>query len=319
MRYRLLTLPALALTFAACLPDNNAPTTPSAEAKYTLQLAGPNTVTVAQDASSAGPVVALVDATNGDTVQYGTNSRYFDISSSDTKIATITWDDMGFPHVKGVRPGTATLTATYFDVTSQANLPDKTIQVTVTPSAATSVTLTPGDTTLYYVSASDFDTQAFKATVKNGTSTISGRAVDYTSTNAAVATVSSSGVVTTKGVGTTSIIASTNNATGATIADTTVITVQGTRPVVRVTVSPASATLKPGNVLPLKVTAYAGNGAVLTGRTLLCTSSNPTMVQVDATTCTVTAGTPPTAAAEFGVVTATIEGQSAMSNITVQK
>ncbi len=136
---------------------------------------------------------------------------------------------------------------------------------------------------------------------------IPGKVATWSSSNAAVATVSTSGLVTAVGTGTATITATSDGVSGtATITVTQVA-------VANVTVTPASATLDPGNTLTLQVTLAdaGGNSLPLSGRVVTYTSSAPSIASVSA------AGVVTALAPGSATITVTCEGQSAAASITV--
>src|SRR5205814_2696349 len=83
-------------------------------------------------------------------------------------------------------------------------------------------------------------------------------------------------------------------------------------PVSSVTVSPASTTLQVGQTVQLTATPKDANGNPLTGRTVTWSSSNPSVASVDGSGLVTGGG-----AAGSATITATSEGQSGTSSITV--
>lgn len=121
---------------------------------------------------------------------------------------------------------------------------------------------------------------------------------------AAVASVSSSGLVTAIAAGTATVTATSEGKSGS--ATITVL-----RPVGSVTLDRATATLVPAQTLQLAATPKADNGDSLTGRTLAWSSSTVAVATVNATGL-VTAVTPGSS-----TITVTAEGKSATAAITV--
>ena len=83
-------------------------------------------------------------------------------------------------------------------------------------------------------------------------------------------------------------------------------------PVASLTISPAAAILWLGKTAQLVATAKDAAGAVLTGRSVTWTTSDPTIVTVDATGLVTSAG------AGSATVTATSEGESSTATLTVR-
>lgn len=138
-------------------------------------------------------------------------------------------------------------------------------------------------------------------------SNLTNRTVTWSSTNNAVATVSSTGLVTAVTIGgPVTIIASSEGQDGS--ATVTVIP----PPVASVTVSPASPSLTPGAVVQLSPTTRDAAGNTLTGRVVSWSSSNNGVA-------TVSGGGLVTAVAVGGpvTITATSEGQAGTATVNV--
>jgi uncharacterized protein YjdB len=134
---------------------------------------------------------------------------------------------------------------------------------------------------------------------------ITGQTVTWTSSNAGVATVSPSGLLTGDSAG--SVLISATSGSNSVTASATVTNVQ----VASVQVSPASVTLDVGKQAALSATALGSNGTVLTGRPATWTSLNTSVATVSAS------GVVTAIAGGSATVRATIEGQSATASITV--
>jgi len=133
------------------------------------------------------------------------------------------------------------------------------------------------------------------------------RLVTWSSTNTAVATVSSTGLVTAVASGSATI-----RATSETKVGTAAITVSSA-PVATTTVSPAAATLGAGATQQLTATLRDANGNGLTGRVVTWTSENPAVATVSTSGLVTAVGLNGGAAN----ITATAEGKSGSSTITV--
>lgn len=171
--------------------------------------------------------------------------------------------------VTGVSVGTATITATSngkngtATVTVAAAPPGPVATVTVSPTTAT---VNVGATTTLTATARD----------ANGT-VVPSAPITWSTSNAAVATVSSGGVVTGVAVGNATITATSNGKTG-----TAAITVQLV-PVDHIVVTPANPSVKINNTVQLTATLYDAQNNVLTGRTVTWTSSNTNRATVSST------------------------------------
>ncbi|NUQ12017.1 MAG: Ig-like domain-containing protein [Gemmatimonadaceae bacterium] len=150
------------------------------------------------------------------------------------------------------------------------------------------------------------DQQAFTARVLDiDGNDLEGYSVAWSSTSTQVATVSSTGLVTAIGEGTTSIRASAGGRIGA-----GVLTVR-LAPVATLEVSPPEATLAEGGARVLTAVARDAAGRELTGRAVTWASANPSVATVSPSGL-VTAVMPGTA-----IIQAAVESKVAESRITV--
>ncbi|HUQ80587.1 MAG TPA: Ig-like domain-containing protein [Gemmatimonadaceae bacterium] len=134
---------------------------------------------------------------------------------------------------------------------------------------------------------------------------ISGRKVVWATADANFATVSATGVVTGRYVGSVPIAASIEGKSA--IARVEVIPV----PVVAVRVSPASRDLTVGETSQLTAEPLDARGAVLPGRSVAWSSSRPNVASVSAS------GAVTALSAGNAVVTATVDGKSGVAGISV--
>jgi photosystem II stability/assembly factor-like uncharacterized protein len=134
---------------------------------------------------------------------------------------------------------------------------------------------------------------------------LSNRSVTWTSSNAAVATVSVTGTVMGAAPGTTTVIATSEGKSGA--ATVTVVPA----PVATVVVNPNPVTLRVGQTATLTATLLDQTGGVLTGRPLAWSSSDTAVASVSASGV-VTGAAPGTAA-----IAAASEGKVGTAAITV--
>lgn len=178
--------------------------------------------------------------------------------SSDEAIATV--DANGL--VSGVAGGQVTITATSEGV-------DGTASVEVADPVAT-VDVSPDPLTLAVL-----ETHQMSATLKDaGGHTLTNRPITWRSEDTAIATVDASGIVTAKDAGVVNITATAEGVTGS--AQVTVENV-----VASVEVTPANPTIEVTDTLQLTAIAKNSRGAVVSGRSVTWTSSNPSVVQVD--------------------------------------
>jgi uncharacterized protein YjdB len=136
-------------------------------------------------------------------------------------------------------------------------------------------------------------------------SIVGGLTIVWSSANATIASVDANGVVTGRALGATQIRATADGQTGQ-------VTVTVTpRAVARVLVAPGDTTIMVNATAQLRVRLESQDGTDLTGRPLAFTSSNTAIAQVSAT------GLVRGIAQGSAVVTASAEGRSGTSNITV--
>ena len=171
------------------------------------------------------------------------------------------------------------------------------------PVAVATVTVSPGSQTLV-VGA----TATLTATLADAAGNpITGRPITWVSNNPAVATVTSSGVVTAIAEGVARIDGSSGGKYGAAN-----IVVNRTS-VARIDITPATLSLSKGETGALSATAKDANGAVLEGRAITWISHHPTVA-------TVTAAGIVTAVAEgVAQIDASSEGQYGTANIIVTR
>jgi trimeric autotransporter adhesin len=175
--------------------------------------------------------------------------------------------------------------------------------ITVTPSA-TSISLSLGSTALTVGQS----TQATAVALDANGAPVSGVAISFTSSNPAVAPISTSGAITALTPGTTQITAS-----SGTLSRSVTLTVSAAFvPVASVAVTPTTGSIVAGAQLQLAATTRDAGGNVLTGRTVNWSSSNVAIASVNATTGLVTG-----VATGTVTITASSEGQSATASITV--
>lgn len=237
----------------------------------------------------AGQTVAL-SATVLDTAGRVVTDRVVSWTSSDIHVAVVSTTGI----VTGVAAGTAAITAT-----SEGRSGTSTVTVIVPP--IDSVSVQPSLATVQIGRST-----TLTATVRDVTGAIvTDRAVSWASGNVAVATVSSTGVVTGVAAGTAIISATSGGKSGS--ATVTVVPV----PVGSVSVAPSSATLVPTQVVGLSAVVRDENSVVVTDRAVTWASSNSGVATVSPSGV-VTAVAPGTA-----TITATSEGRTGAASITV--
>lgn len=189
------------------------------------------------------------------------NGRTVAWSSSNPGVATVSSSGL----VSAVAQGSATITASSEGQTGTAS-----VSVSIVPVA--SVGVSPSSGTLFIA-----QTIALTATPRDASGNVlSGRSVVWSTSNANVATVNQSGVVTAVALGAVTITATSEGQSGA--AAITVAQV----PVASVDVSPSSASLVVGENTTLTATPRDAAGNPLTGRTITWTSTNNSVASVNA-------------------------------------
>ncbi|MBV6520471.1 MAG: hypothetical protein MNPFHGCM_00586 [Gemmatimonadaceae bacterium] len=196
--------------------------------------------------------------------------------------------------VTGVAPGMVAISANSGGKSALAN-------VTVTARPVSSVRVTPTSNQLTVGSSLPLMAEALDA----GGLEVTGKVFAWSSTNTAIVTVSSTGVITALAPGNATITASVDGVSGS--ATVTAIAV----PVASVSVSPASGTMTVGDNVQLRATPLDASGNVLTGRPVEWGSSDNAVATVTSTGLVV--GLSPGRA----TIAATIGGISGSATITV--
>jgi len=196
--------------------------------------------------------------------------------------------------VTAAAAGSATITAT-----SEGQSGTATVTVTSVPVA--SVAVSPAS-----VSVAVGQTVQLAATPKDANgNALSGRVVTWATSNASVATVNGSGLVTAAAAGSATITATSEGRSGtATVTVTSV-------PVASVAVSPASASVAVGQTVQLAATPKDASGNPLTGRVVTWATSNAAVATVNGS------GLVTGVAAGSATITATSEGKNGTAAITV--
>jgi len=206
-------------------------------------------------------------------------------SSSSPVVATVSATGL----VAAVAAGSTTITATSEGKTGTA-------AVTISNVAVGSVVVQPQGPTIKQGASVQLS-----VTVRDVNGVIvTDRVVTWSTSSAALATVSTSGVVTGVGAGTVTITATSEGKSGNTSVTVTAV------PVASVTIQPPSPdTVFVGYTAQLTAVTRDSNGGVLTGRVVTWQSNNTAIVRVDAT------GLVSGVAAGSTTITATSEGKSA--------
>ena len=222
--------------------------------------------------------------------------RVITFASSNPGVATI---NSSTGVATGVAAGTTSITASSGGKTSSP------ATLTVSPAPVASVTISP--TTQSVVNGSS--TPAFTAVTKDASGNVlTGRVVTFASSDPTVATINSStGVATGASPGTTSITATSEGKTSpaATLTVTAV-------PVNNVVVSPPSQAVDIGSTATFTATPRDASNTPLSGRTVVFSSSDPTIATINSSTGVATG-----VAQGAVTITATSEGKSGTASLTV--
>ena len=211
-------------------------------------------------------------------------------SSSNTAVATVSASGL----VTAVVAGTAEITAT-----SEGKSGSATLTVTPIPVATVAVTLTPSTIT------AGGATQASVVVRDAKGSLLTGRAVAWSSDNAAVATVNATGLVSAIGVGSATITATVEGKSGTAVIIVTPI------PVASVTATLAASSIHIGQTTQATATTLDAGGIALTGRSIAWSSDNNAIATVSST------GLVSAVSAGNATITATSEGKSGSATLTV--
>jgi uncharacterized protein YjdB len=211
-------------------------------------------------------------------------------TTSNSAVATVNAGGV----VTAVAAGKVTITASSGGKTGTAD-------VTVTPVPVASVAVSPSSPAIVVGRTVTLTAQAL---AENG-QVLTGRVVSWSSSAPAIATVSSTGVVTGLRVGSVVIFASIDGVLGH--ANVTVVPV----PVASVTVSPATASVAIGLTTQLTASLFDASGNALSGRVVSWSSSQSTVAAVSSTGVVsgISGGT--------ATITATSEGKSGSATVNV--
>jgi len=226
----------------------------------------------------------------------GLGGRSITWTSSDQTVATVSNTGL----VTGKAPGNATITAT-----SEGKSGTATVTVSpVPPAPVATVTVDPRTANLI-VGA----TQQLTATTKDANgATLTGRPIAWSSSDAAVAEVSATGVVTARAEGAATITATSEDKSGTATINVRPVPLA---PVDRVVVTPSSKEMVNGTTFQFTAEPRDAAGNPLTGRAIVWSSAKEDVATVD-DDGTVTAVAPGTA-----TIRATSEGKRGQATVTV--
>lgn len=250
----------------------------------------------------ASVLVSIAEAalTVGQTTQATATARAADGSALAGR--TITWASSNNAVATVSSAGLVTsLAAGSTNITATSEGQSGSVALIVAPVPVASVTVSLAASTLEEGQTTQ-GTAVLRAA--NG-STLTERTVSWSTSNAAVATVSNAGVVSAVAAGTATITATSEGQSGTAALTVTVV------PAASVSVTLASAAITVGQTSQGSAVVRAANGAALTGRTVSWNSSNAAVASVTQS------GLVTGIVAGNAVITATSEGKSGTANITV--
>ena len=250
-------------------------------------------------------VVQIVISPNPTTVSAGgvrQFTAYGRRNTGDSVSVSVTYSATG-----GVISGTGAYTAgqtagTYRAIAKQngSSLADTSV-VTVAAVPVASVTVSPAAPSVQVG-----QTIQLTATPQDAIgNALSGRVVTWATSNAAVATVNPSGLLTGVGTGSAAITATSEGQSGTAIATVSIV------PVASVTVSPATATVQIGQTAQLTATPRDASGNPLAGRVVTWLSSATAVATVNGS------GLVTGVAAGAATITATSEAHSGSAAVAV--
>lgn len=210
-------------------------------------------------------------------------------SSSNAQVASV--DNAG--RVTAHSSGSAQITATIDGVSGEAH-------IAVTPAPVASVDVTPAASKLAIG-----DTVRLTATPRDGNGApLGGRAVSWSSSDPALATVDNAGLVRAFAAGNVTITATVGGVPGT-------ATVEIATPVARIDVTPPNAQVAPGGTVQLTTTARDASGAAIPGVAIAWSTSASGVATVD------NAGVVRGVAAGTATVTATGGGATGTAKVDV--
>ena len=217
-------------------------------------------------------------------------------SSSNTGISTVSTSGL----VTAVAAGSVSITASSEGQTASAPI---TVSAPA-PVPVASVSVSPATATLQVGG-----TVQLSATTRDANNNVlTGRAITWSSSNTAISTVSTSGLVTAVAAGNATITATSE---GKTSSAAITVSAPAPVPVASVSVSPATASVQAGSTVQLTAVTRDANNTVLTGRAVTWSSGNTSLATVSA------AGLVRGVASGTALITAASEGQSGSATVTV--
>jgi uncharacterized protein YjdB len=234
-----------------------------------------------------------LSATTYDASNNVLTGRVVGWSSANSAIATVSSSGL----VRAVAGGSVSITAASEGQSAAS-------AITVSPPPVATVSVSPASPSIQ-VGAT---VQLSAVTRDANNNVLTGRVVTWSSSNTAVGTVSTSGLVTGVAAGSATITATSE---GKTATSSLTVTTPAPVPVATVSVSPATATLQIGGTQQLSATTRDANNNVLTGRVVTWSSANTAIATVSAS------GLVTAVAAGSATITATSETKTGSALVTV--
>jgi uncharacterized protein YjdB len=241
------------------------------------------TISVAPNGGSlpAGSTLALT-ATPRDANGQALTGRTLQWSSSNDAIATISGSGL----LTAISPGTVTITVSAPGGGPDGTTPSATISVTVLIQPVANAVIVPSPISIQIGQTTNLTVNLFNGGGEPLSPT--GRTITWSSSNASVASVSSSGALTGVAVGAANISATViTPGQSAAVQATAPVTVNN-QPVVSLVITPSAGVVHVGYARQFTAVARDASGAPLSGRIIIWTSSNQSVAAVDPTTGVVT-------------------------------
>ena len=274
----------LALACAAAAACSNDSSTKPATGTFSTITLSPQTLTL-----GVGSSVAL-DVTLLDGAGQPASAGVVFWSSSDATIARVSSSGL----VTALVPGAVQISATVQGKSAVAN-------VVVAPLSVISVQISSGELRLTIGERVQLTAIARDASG----APLSGRTITWAAGNAAIADVDSTGAVTARAPGGTTITATSE---GRTVSAAVFVTAV---PVASIVLTPSSTQIVEGQTTQLRAEARSATGILLTGRAVTYSSANPTVASVSSSGLVTGASTGSTN------ITASSEGRTAIAAIVV--
>ena len=219
--------------------------------------------------------------------------------SSNSAIASVNETGM----ISAISLGTATIVAKSEGARGQGRLdviPRAAMKVATVAVALSAASITVGQTT------------NATATLRDAAgNTLTGRAISWSSSNAGIASVNGSGVVTAVSAGSANIVATSEGQNGSAALTVSASPPPPPTPVASVSVAPTTSSITVGGSVQFSATTRDASGNTLTGRTITWSSSNTGVATVSSSGVATAVG------AGSANIVATSEGQSGSAALTV--